>query len=157
LFLSFRLSHQYSICIPLLPNSCHMPCPPHPPWLSRGSVQVRGFLCIFVTEHNITTYSILRWNDTQKFYCVGFGIFTGAVFAPTLQLDCVLTFEKILKMGVETNFFPSADFSIIRIGNSVVSTDLRDGASSQKLLLKLRDFSPQANYTEWATDTCRRS
>jgi hypothetical protein len=27
--LSFWLSHQYSICIPLLPHSCYMPRPSH--------------------------------------------------------------------------------------------------------------------------------
>jgi hypothetical protein len=31
--LSFWHSHQYSTCIPLLPQSCYMPCPSHPPWL----------------------------------------------------------------------------------------------------------------------------
>jgi hypothetical protein len=33
--ISFWLSHQYPICIPLLPHSCYMPCPPHPPWLAH--------------------------------------------------------------------------------------------------------------------------
>jgi hypothetical protein len=28
--LSIWLSHQYPICIPLLPHSCYMPCPCHP-------------------------------------------------------------------------------------------------------------------------------
>jgi hypothetical protein len=30
-FISFWISHQYRICIPFLPHSCYMPCPPHPP------------------------------------------------------------------------------------------------------------------------------
>jgi hypothetical protein len=30
---SFWISHQYPICIPLLTHSCYMPCPSHPPWL----------------------------------------------------------------------------------------------------------------------------
>jgi hypothetical protein len=25
------ISHQYPICIPLLPHSCYMPCSSHPP------------------------------------------------------------------------------------------------------------------------------
>jgi hypothetical protein len=30
---SFLLAFpQYPICIPLLPHSCYMPCPPHHPW-----------------------------------------------------------------------------------------------------------------------------
>jgi hypothetical protein len=31
--LSFWLSHQYPICIPLLPHSCYMPCQSQPPAL----------------------------------------------------------------------------------------------------------------------------
>jgi hypothetical protein len=31
--LSFWLSHQYPMCIPLLPHSCYMPRPSHPSWL----------------------------------------------------------------------------------------------------------------------------
>jgi hypothetical protein len=33
--LSFWISHQYPICIPLLPHSCYMPCPSDPSW-GRG-------------------------------------------------------------------------------------------------------------------------
>jgi hypothetical protein len=29
--LTFWLSHQYPTCIPLLPHSCCVPCPSHPP------------------------------------------------------------------------------------------------------------------------------
>jgi hypothetical protein len=50
--LSFQLSHQYPICIPRISHSCYMPRPPHP---SKESVQVRGFLRIFVTS------LFLRW------------------------------------------------------------------------------------------------
>jgi hypothetical protein len=32
--LSFLLSHQYNICIPLLPHSCYMPGPSQPSWLT---------------------------------------------------------------------------------------------------------------------------
>jgi hypothetical protein len=34
--LSFWISHQYRICIPLLSHSCYMPCPSHPSWLTKG-------------------------------------------------------------------------------------------------------------------------
>jgi hypothetical protein len=30
--LSFWLSHQYPICIPLRRRSCYIPCTSHPPW-----------------------------------------------------------------------------------------------------------------------------
>jgi hypothetical protein len=35
---SFWLSHQYPICISLLPHSCHMSCPSHPPWLEMNYI-----------------------------------------------------------------------------------------------------------------------
>jgi hypothetical protein len=37
-------SHQYPICIPLLPNSCYMPCPSHPPWLDHSNYTWRRVL-----------------------------------------------------------------------------------------------------------------
>jgi hypothetical protein len=36
--LSFWISHQYPICIPILPQSCYMPCPSHPPCMRSLSV-----------------------------------------------------------------------------------------------------------------------
>jgi hypothetical protein len=36
-YLSFWLSHQHPICIPLLPHLCYMPCTSHPPWDSKPS------------------------------------------------------------------------------------------------------------------------
>jgi hypothetical protein len=35
--LSFWNSHQYPICIPLIPHSCYMTCPSHPPWLVHSN------------------------------------------------------------------------------------------------------------------------
>jgi hypothetical protein len=35
--LSIWLFHQCSICIPLRPLSCYMPCPSHPPWLDHSN------------------------------------------------------------------------------------------------------------------------
>jgi hypothetical protein len=40
--LSFWLSHQYPICIPLLTNSCYMHRPSHPPWLDHSNYVWRG-------------------------------------------------------------------------------------------------------------------
>jgi hypothetical protein len=34
---SSRFFHQNPICISLLPNSCYMPCPSHPPWLNHSN------------------------------------------------------------------------------------------------------------------------
>jgi hypothetical protein len=35
--LTFWLLSQYPICIPILPYSCYMPCPSHPPWLDHSN------------------------------------------------------------------------------------------------------------------------
>jgi hypothetical protein len=35
--LSFYISHQYPICIPLRPHSCYMPCPSHLPSLDHSN------------------------------------------------------------------------------------------------------------------------
>jgi hypothetical protein len=35
--LTFWLSHQYPICIPLRSHSCYMPCPCKPPWLDHSN------------------------------------------------------------------------------------------------------------------------
>jgi hypothetical protein len=35
--LSFWLSHQYRICIPLRPHSCCIAFPSHPPWLDHSN------------------------------------------------------------------------------------------------------------------------
>jgi hypothetical protein len=40
--LTFWLPHQYPICIPLLPHSCYMPRPYHPPWHDRSNYAWRG-------------------------------------------------------------------------------------------------------------------
>jgi hypothetical protein len=48
--LSFKLSHQYPICIPLRPLSCYMLCSSHHPWLDHSNyytwrrVQVTKFI-----------------------------------------------------------------------------------------------------------------
>jgi hypothetical protein len=47
--LSFWFSHQYPICIPLLPHSCYMPRP------------------MFSCRHCITMYNIRVWQFT---YCL---------------------------------------------------------------------------------------
>jgi hypothetical protein len=49
--LSFWLSNQYPICIPLLPHSCYMPCPSHPPWLDHSWRRVQ------VTKLHIMQFS----------------------------------------------------------------------------------------------------
>jgi hypothetical protein len=44
-FLSFWISHQYPICIPLLRHSCYMPCPSHN-WevsLKKGSLHQKAY------------------------------------------------------------------------------------------------------------------
>jgi hypothetical protein len=54
--LTFLVSHQYPTCIPLLPHTCHMPCPSHPPRLDRSNytwrrVQVMNLLKITIRKN----------------------------------------------------------------------------------------------------------
>jgi hypothetical protein len=49
--LSFRLSHQNLLHFSLISLACHMPCPPHPPWLDPPNdiwewVQTMKFLIV---------------------------------------------------------------------------------------------------------------
>jgi hypothetical protein len=60
--LSFWLSHQYSICIPLLPHSCYLHCPPYPCWLHHFNytwqrVQVMKLL---IMQFCPTSYHFIR-------------------------------------------------------------------------------------------------
>jgi hypothetical protein len=73
-FLSFWLSHQYPTCIPLLPNSCYMPYPPHPPWLffcivgggvQTGSTWHIGHLLAYCTCPGWWRGWRIRWNERQ--------------------------------------------------------------------------------------------
>jgi hypothetical protein len=62
---SFWLSHQYPICIPLLPHSCYMHRPSHPSWLDYSNytwrrVQVMKLLLI---------YFHLKTTDVTGCYC----------------------------------------------------------------------------------------
>jgi hypothetical protein len=46
--LSLRLSHQYPRCIPLIPHSCYMLCPPPPPWFDTSSATVPSEPALYV-------------------------------------------------------------------------------------------------------------
>jgi hypothetical protein len=73
--LSFWISHQYPTCIPLLPQSCYMPCLPHPPWFDHSSytwrrVQVMKLLIMQfspTSSHFISLLSNLRLHLSWKF------------------------------------------------------------------------------------------
>jgi hypothetical protein len=68
--LSFWISHQYPICIPLRPHSCYMPCPSHPPWLYHSNytwrkVQVMKFL---ITQFSPTSYHFISlWSKYSRY------------------------------------------------------------------------------------------
>jgi hypothetical protein len=66
--LSFWISHQYSICIPLRSHSCYMPCPSDPPWRVHSNytwrrVQVMKLLAKLVTHTSIISY--FCWNLSE--------------------------------------------------------------------------------------------
>jgi hypothetical protein len=45
--LSFWYSYHYRICSPLLPNSCYIPCPSHPPWLDHSNYTCRRVQVVY--------------------------------------------------------------------------------------------------------------
>jgi hypothetical protein len=57
--LSFRLSRQYPICIPLLPPSCYMPCPSHPPWLDNSNLTRRPPVTSSLFSPNVLLNTLL--------------------------------------------------------------------------------------------------
>jgi hypothetical protein len=67
------ISHQYPICIPLLPHSYYKPCPSHPPWLEFYSTRKKE-VHVVVLRHSYCAHSksTLAWKyvhyDGQK-YC----------------------------------------------------------------------------------------
>lgn len=86
LSLSLEAAHQYPICIPLLPHSCHMPCPSHPPLLDDHSdyiwrrVQVHCYIRI---------RRFLKFEECGHLYC-------NAVYfteSPLLQRDTSLCLQ----------------------------------------------------------------
>jgi hypothetical protein len=50
-------SHQYhtSICIPLLPHSCYMPCPSHPPWLDLHTWRKVQVVKLLIMQFSLTS------------------------------------------------------------------------------------------------------
>jgi hypothetical protein len=55
-----RLSHQYPTCSPLVPHSCYMPCPPHPPWLDNSNYTWRRVQAVKNKIRRKVTGSVLR-------------------------------------------------------------------------------------------------
>jgi hypothetical protein len=53
-YLSFWISHQYPIYVPLLPHSCYMSCPSHYPWLDHSNYTWRR---VQVMTHLIMQFS----------------------------------------------------------------------------------------------------
>jgi hypothetical protein len=75
LFLTF---HEYPICIPRIPHSCYMPCPPHPPWLDHSNscrrrcklrIQKRERVCFVDVHRTAWDYSssgAVVWNTSTR-------------------------------------------------------------------------------------------
>jgi hypothetical protein len=78
LALIFWLSHQYSICIPLLPHSCYMPCPSHPPWLDHSNyiwrrVQVMKLLIMQFSSTSCHFIQMIHYLSL----CYDFALYSG--------------------------------------------------------------------------------
>jgi hypothetical protein len=65
--LTFWLSHEYPICIPLLSHSSYMLCPSHPPWLDHSNYTWRR---VQVTRR-IALSPSCPWRSTPGTHWVG--------------------------------------------------------------------------------------
>jgi hypothetical protein len=76
---SFWLSHQNRTCFLLLPHSCYMPCPSHPPWLD--------ILIILGEQYKLWSPSLCSFLQppiTSSLF--GPNIFLSTLFSNTLNL-----------------------------------------------------------------------
>jgi hypothetical protein len=60
--LSFWLSHQYPICIPLLPHSCYLPRPSHSSWLDHSNY----LLDLFVINDKMRIWKERNIDDINR-------------------------------------------------------------------------------------------
>jgi hypothetical protein len=75
--LSFWLSHQYPICIPLLSHSCYMPCPSHSPWLYHSNYTWRR-VQVMKNDLPLTLHKLLLHHPLiTKKICTGVYTFLG--------------------------------------------------------------------------------
>jgi hypothetical protein len=75
----FWLSHQYPICIPLLPHSCYMPCPHHPPRSSLFNSFRSAFMSLYLCLNGIF------YNENS---CLCFSFYIGGLHVTKiLQID----------------------------------------------------------------------
>jgi hypothetical protein len=82
LALSFWLSRQYPICIPLFPHSCDMPCPSHPSWLDNSNY---------------------TWAKTTSYEPPRYAVFSKL---PPLHLSSVQIFSSALRSRTPSVYVP---------------------------------------------------
>jgi hypothetical protein len=105
--LTFWHSHQYPICIPLLPHSCYMPYPSQPPWLDHSNyslrrVQAMKFLIIQLSPTSCHFIS-LRSKYTNLYLSILLYYFTyNNTITVTMQLNnliCMFSFPFSLHVS----------------------------------------------------------
>jgi hypothetical protein len=91
LFLILWLSHQYPICIHLLPHSYYMPCPSHPRWFDHSNYtwrRVQVMKPFFRNELIFYGKELLAPRSTPKLKyhpLSAFGDFLFNIFSATLR------------------------------------------------------------------------
>jgi hypothetical protein len=83
--LSFWLSHQYPLYIPILSHLCYMPCPPHPPWLDHS---------IFGEEYNLLKLLIMQFSPISQHLSLVQIFSFSTLFSDTLSLCSSLNVKE---------------------------------------------------------------
>jgi hypothetical protein len=74
--LSFWLSQQYPICVHLLPQSCYMPCPSHPPWLDHSNYTWRRVQVNEAPHHGMARPQVADGRDALQVWRVAAKLLT---------------------------------------------------------------------------------
>jgi hypothetical protein len=79
LSLSFWLSHQYPICIPLHSHSCYMFCPSHSPWLDHSNWRSVQVMKLIIMQFSSTS-------NLLSLHISSIQIFSSATYSETLPV-----------------------------------------------------------------------
>jgi hypothetical protein len=86
--LFFWVSHKYTICIPILPHSCYMPCPSHPPWLDHSNYtwrRVQPMKLLIMQFSPLSCHFITEWATKTNYLVYSYCICMFHIYKKTFQ------------------------------------------------------------------------